>query len=1257
MFRTEADPALGPSFWLWRFTPPSDLFRVPPVVLTNVVGTNAHAILDDAFHYLRERNRKGLHFTKDLDRPLVNGQDLAIEAIASHAGHLRLFALSAQDKDGLKRQGHSYLNYLAGKHIESAQSEETFLRDLAFTLSTKRSRLSWKKCVVAPSLQGLMTKLASTDIDEVVSRSSRKPRIAFIFTGQGAQWPRMGLDLLQYRVFEESVRTASDFLCNALQCPWSVLAELSRKDSFSNINIPSYSQPLCTILQIALVDLLVSWNIIPAAIVGHSSGEIAGAYCLGALSREDAWRAAYYRGLSSSQIKLHKPSIKGAMLAVGASEKDAEDVIAQNDIDDVNVACINSPSSVTLSGNESGINQVETLLKDSGVFARKLNVDTAYHSRHMETVSLMYLEYLRDVRPKRGHSARKMYSTATGNLADPEELGATHWVRNMVTPVLFYEAMSELLRPEDEDDRIDILLEVGPHSTLRASVEQIMNKLDVKAVTYHSALSRGQNCIGTALAAAGELFTQGVAVDIPAANNDSDKAFHPTGKLLGDLPPYSWNHSREYWAESRLSRQNRLRKQPRKSLVGAPVATYGEKEQLWRGFSRISELPWIQDHRIQGSVLYPAAGYIAMAVEGAAEMSDPDRTVQTFNFRDVQIVAPAVMSADTETEFILQLRPHHDSTREDTFTWQEFTVSSCNDGQNLQKNCYGLLQVEYETPSEGTSNDEKKWEDEHMRNVFISSKERCKDDRDPKAFYHLLDTLGLNYGPSFQNISRLRTTHGWSCCELTVSKAGLPESSRPSERPHIIHPSTLDAMLHAIFAAFTHTEGQMREAMVPQAIDEIAISAQVPYEVDSKFKGYGTAAKYGFREMTGDVVMLDVHSDRPCVSLKQMRCIAVTGTGEKQASKLESIPGRLYSKESWEPAEDLCFHHNADTVKALHHPPSDCRNGNLELTEPTANGCTSHDEILILQHQHCSERVQSFASCLRESLEAQAFDVKSVLWEQVGTSAFSSGNYISLLELESSLLSEIGSEEFSQLRRLLLECSNLMWVTAIDTPAKAMASGLLRSVRNEIPGTRYRTISLQPYALEVPEKSASRLGALATTSTTDDEFREEDGVIKISRFEEDSSLQEKLSALVTGAKDIVGLSHPRKLEGQHKLAVGTQGMLDTLCLEPDEEVSSDLGDDEVEMKVKATGLKWVLGHRSWIHSLTEIQLSRSHGRDGSAPRQFAGIRCQRSRPSMWEKCVHSQDRRQDMRPWPRHASDNVQNRSEILPENTRRPVL
>ena len=372
----------------------------------------------------------------------------------------------------------------------------------------------------------------------------------------------------------------------------------------------------------------------------------------------------------------------------------------------------------------------------------------------------------------------------------------------------------------------------------------------------------------------------------------------------------------------------------------------------------------------------------------------------------------------------------------------------------------------------------------------------------------------------------------------------------------------------------------MREGMVPEAIDVMTSSAQIRFEAGSVFKEYGTVAKSGFREMIGDLVMLGVQSDKPCVSLKRMRCIAVAGTGET-GFEVGVKPGRLYSKECWETAEDLCFHHDADGVRVLHHSPSDCRNGNLELTEPTVNGCSSVDEISILQHENSSQKARNFAACLRRSLEDQAVNVRSVMWEQSGASEFTSGNYISLLELDSSLLSEIGSEEFSQFRRMLLDCSNLMWVTAMDLPAKAMASGLLRSVRNEVPGTRYRTVSLQPYALEAPEKFAGILGALATAATTEVEFREGNGEIKFCRFEKDSSMQEKMSALVTGARDIVGFSHLVKLEGQHKLAVGTQGMLDTLYLELDEDIGSDLGDDEVEMQVKATGLKWVLDHQSW----------------------------------------------------------------------------
>ena len=715
----------------------------------------------------------------------------------------------------------------------------------------------------------------------------------------------MGAELNQYPIFRESVEASDEYLRSTLKCKWSAMEEMLREEGQSNINLPAYSQPICTILQIALVDLLDSWNIVPCAITGHSSGEIAGAYCLGALSREDALKAAYYRGFLSSQMKTISPSVHGSMMAVGASESEAEDWIDRLTCGDVVVACVNSPSSVTISGDVAAIDELETMLKKEGIFARKLKVETAYHSPHMEMISVPYLQSMIDIQPQEGCSLRKMYSAVTGELVEPSELGPINWVRNLVSPVQFYDALYDLLRPMDagrrsSDTAVDVLLEIGPHSALQGPANQTMKKHGIKGVDYRSILSRGKNGIETALAAVGALFSQGLAVNVKEVNRDTDDA-----QPLVDLPSYNWNHSRTFWSESRITKEFRQRQHPRMRLVGAPCPTFGESERLWRGFMRISEEPWIRDHQIQGSIIYPAAGYICAAIEAACQLAAEGQVIRDFRLRDVQIIAPALITEESDLELIVQIRPHLTGTQSNSSTWFEFTVSSCLNGQSLRQNCHGLLLIEYKAAEDSGMSIERDLEDQTAQAQYGKIETLCPTRENTKDFYTELASVGLNYGSTFQNISKIRRGRGKSCCDVDVSEHAFPAVSGQAERPHIIHPTTLDAMFHAVFAAYKDQKGRLREAMVPTSIDEMVISAEAPFEPGSRFKGFSNASKHGFRELMADLVMLDESSNRPAVTLKGFYLAAISGSAGASDEDMEPTTKKLFSKMVWKPALEL----------------------------------------------------------------------------------------------------------------------------------------------------------------------------------------------------------------------------------------------------------------------------------------------------------------------------------------------------------------
>lgn len=279
---------------------PQDGIRRASISSFGLGGTNAHVVLDDACSYLKEHQLPGVHRT-----------DVSVSRRTSASGELvqrqkyRIFTWSARDPTGVKRALEAFSNHL--QSIPSPENPDGYLSDLAYTLAEKRSRFPWKFAVAAESVEELSSAVSSP---AQATRPAATPNVGFLFTGKGAQWHAMGRELLAYPVFKESVELASDFIAS-LRCPWSVFDELLKSEEDSKIDEPYIAQTLCTVLQVALVDLLSSWGITPTYVAGHSTGEVAAAYCAGALDQRSAWKVSYYRGMLSSR----PASTKGSMLA------------------------------------------------------------------------------------------------------------------------------------------------------------------------------------------------------------------------------------------------------------------------------------------------------------------------------------------------------------------------------------------------------------------------------------------------------------------------------------------------------------------------------------------------------------------------------------------------------------------------------------------------------------------------------------------------------------------------------------------------------------------------------------------------------------------------------------------------------------------------------------------------------------------------------------------------------------------------------
>lgn len=437
----------------WNIQVPTDVVSWPQDRLKRVSinsfgygGTNAHTIIDDADQFLSG-------YSGYQDWQLVENRVDPDE-------RERLFVFSAPDESALRRMIQRFDDYLSTKAsnagLQNPFERNLFLDRLSYTLSNRRSKFSWKASATGTTIAKLQEAL-STANSALIKRTPDSARLAFVFTGQGAQWAKM-VELMSYQVFSDSVHEADDYLRTHLGSDWSVITELQRDKGESNVHLARISQPLCTVLQIALVELLTSWNIEPAGVVGHSSGEIAAAYCYGALSREDAWTVAYWRGKICSELKQDAPHVKGAMMAVGLSSEVAEEYIGNVKTGKIVVACINSPSSVTISGDESGIDNLQKLLSTDAVFCRKLVVENAYHSHHMELIAEKYLEKISTISTSEAAVTKnnrvKMASSVTGELiSGPTELGPPYWVKNFVSPVRFSDAVTVLLKDSNSRRR------------------------------------------------------------------------------------------------------------------------------------------------------------------------------------------------------------------------------------------------------------------------------------------------------------------------------------------------------------------------------------------------------------------------------------------------------------------------------------------------------------------------------------------------------------------------------------------------------------------------------------------------------------------------------------------------------------------------------------------------------------------------------------------------------------------------------------
>lgn len=822
-------------------------------------GTNCHLILDDAFHYMRARGLDGFNHctyalhTLDTSPRRASGSHANGDANGNGLGSrhntskatlaipaepaARLLVWSAADKNALQRMAQEYKTYfrsrVAGDHAQ--------LNKLAYTLAARRSAHPWRTYAVVGPKDTIeddlddAANLTSVPMAGLVRIPSEDTNIAFVFTGQGAQYVGMGLELLQYPCFANSI-DKSNHLFNKLGCNWEIKEVL---ESDELIHRPEYSQPLCTALQLALIELLQSLGVVPSAVVGHSSGEIAAAYAIGALSHESACKVAYHRGQVTAKLQSTSET-QGSMISVNLSEAEGRDYLQRHEFrihaENVTIACVNSPTNVTLSGDSVAIDMIKNDLDAQGVFAQRLRTGVAYHSPAMCAVAAEYKLLMGELHPPVEDFPRRyvpMISSVSGRLVGPKMLSdPQYWVNNLVSPVRFVDAIQTLAADNSNvtTGLITDLVEIGPHPALRRPArDSIASK-----ARYHSSLERGKSSLRTLLNLVGSLFCHGH----PVSTIDSNMQAMGSLPYLVDCPAYPFDRSRSYWVESRLSKDYRLRPVAEGYMLGKRAHDWNALRPRWRNWLCTETMPWLRDHTVAKTVICPGTGMIVMALEAAAHaasMASEIRTISGFYIKRAHFLAPIPVgnSMLDATEATLHLRPVQSTYEKQS---SKYEVSIFTYHENRWRECFRSdIQIQYESKTV-TQVDGGQEDVLELARIFDLARQRsqaCTDTVAKKAFYDFCGEHGIEYGECFQLLDEI----AWDGVSNSTAVLNLDKPKQrwqPVNSPS--HPTVLDAAIHLVLTQVSKGLSEHIPTLVPGSVSNVWISAKPWTEATSSLR-------------------------------------------------------------------------------------------------------------------------------------------------------------------------------------------------------------------------------------------------------------------------------------------------------------------------------------------------------------------------------------------------------------------------------------
>jgi acyl transferase domain-containing protein len=773
-------------------------------------GTNAHAVIQ---HLPDEPSLGSNERNSTIDRPVNRST---------------LYVLSASHRDALKA--------LAQRHADFLSVTPHSLDDAAFSAFTRRSHYSHLLAVVGQTpgeVAAKLRKFADGQVDPTILSTSiarkKKQKLAFVFSGQGGQWARMGLQLMQREsVFGETMEEI-DSLFQKL-AGWSLLAELRQSEGESKINDTVVVQPAIMAIQIALVKLYEHYGIRPAGVVGHSIGEVAAAFAASAITLEQAVQVIYHRSQAQNLA-----SGKGGMLAVGLSYDEAIKLIQVYD-GRVSIGAVNGPEMLTLSGDTLPLEQIAKGLEARGVFNRAVRVQVAYHSHHMEPIKGVMLQSLANVQ---GIKATKpLYSTVSGHRESGTHLNAEYWFHNARQPVLFTKAFSAML-----DDGFDTFIEIGPHPVLVSGSEALIKKRDADAVIA-AAMTRKEPEVTVFLQSLARLAARGLQPDTTVLFG-SDRRYVR-------LPSYPWQHAR-HWFEAPAATEMRLGRFEHPFLKRRTQMVTEEGLAVWEASLGVHKFPYLRDHQVDGEIVFPATGHLELAWAVASQQFRHE----SFFLENLHFDSPLILPDNSRHPLDVRLE----------------VVSNEGDYRICSRAADATADAPWSKHSSGRINtmhdrfDRSTASLRDLLEIFREAKVELAE-----SFYEKLTQAGMVYGEKFRCVQQLQH-HGqdW-LARLKLSDGLVDESPR-----YHIHSSLMDACLHVVFAD-AHHQGNADRVYLPHRIDRLRFYRRASQTVWAHVHITRNDEQY----LCSDTLIFD-ESGELVAEIRGLTCKRLVGAGSQQS--------------------------------------------------------------------------------------------------------------------------------------------------------------------------------------------------------------------------------------------------------------------------------------------------------------------------------------------------------------------------------------